>query len=98
DDSGELWISTDGGGSWVDHGQPAAAVIYDMAIAPGGAKEIFLPTSRTGIFYSANSGKSFSNIVANLPAEAVNNVAVSPNYKADHTVFCTTPTHSVYKS
>ena len=27
----------------------------------------------------------------NLPAEAVNNVAVSPNYNVDHTVFCTTP-------
>ena len=98
DAAGDLRISTDGGLSWVDHGKPAAAVIYDMAIAPGGAKVIFLATSRRGIFYSANSGGSFKNMVANLPAEAVNNVAVSPNYNVDHTVFCTTPTHSVYKS
>jgi photosystem II stability/assembly factor-like uncharacterized protein len=98
DAAGNLYISTDGGISWVDRGNPAAAVIYDMAIAPGGAKVIFLGTSRPGIFYSANSGNSFSNKVANLPAEAVNNVAVSPNYNVDHTVFCTTPTHSVYKS
>jgi photosystem II stability/assembly factor-like uncharacterized protein len=98
DASGNLRISTDGGSSWVEHGNPAAAVIYDMAIAPGGGKEIFLATSRRGIFYSANSGNSFSNKVANLPAEAVNNVAVSPNYRVDHTVFCTTLTHSVYKS
>ncbi len=98
DTAGNLRISTDGGLSWTARGKPAAAVIYDMAIAPGGAKEIFLGTSRRGIFYSANSGTSFTNIVANLPAEAVNNVAVSPNYPLDHTVFCTTLTHSVYKS
>ena len=98
DDAGNLRISTDGGNSWVEHGKPAAAVIYDMAIASGGAEVMFLATSRRGIFYSANSGASFSNIVANLPAEAINNVAVSPNYNKDHTVFCTTPTHSVYKS
>jgi photosystem II stability/assembly factor-like uncharacterized protein len=98
DATGNLRISTDGGISWVEHGNPAAAVIYDMAIAPGGAKVIFLATSRPGIFYSANSGNTFTNKVANLPAEAVNNVAVSPNYKVDHTVFCTTPTRTVYKS
>ena len=98
DTTGNLRISTDGGISWVARGNPAAARIYDMAITPGGAKEIFLATSRRGIFYSANLGTSFTNIVANLPAEAVNNVAVSPNYNVDHTVFCTTPTHSVYKS
>jgi photosystem II stability/assembly factor-like uncharacterized protein len=98
DATGNLSISTDGGLSWVGLGNPAAAVIYDMAIAPGGAREIFLATSRPGIFYSANGGSSFSNLPANLPAEAVNNVAVSPNYALDQTVFCTTPTHSVYKS
>ena len=62
DATGDLRISTDGGNSWSDLGNPAAAVIYDMAIAPGGAKEIFLATSRRGIFYSANGGNSFSNL------------------------------------
>ena len=98
DTAGNLRISTDGGLSWVERGNPAGAVIYDMAIAPGGGREIFLATSRPGIFYSANSGASFKNMVATLPSEATNNVAVSPNYKVDHTVFCTTPTQSVYKS
>ncbi len=98
DATGILRISTDGGNNWVVLGNPAAAVIYDMAIAPGGAKEIFLATSRPGIFYSADGGASFNNLLANLPNEAVNNVAVSPNYAVDQTVFCTTPTHSVYKS
>jgi photosystem II stability/assembly factor-like uncharacterized protein len=98
DAAGNLRISNDGGLSWVMLGNPAGAVIYDMAIAPGGAREIFLATSRRGIYYSANSGASFRNIVANLPDEAVNNIAVSPKYAADHTVFCTTPTRSVYKS
>jgi hypothetical protein len=98
DAAGNLRISNDGGLSWVELGRPAGAVIYDMAVAPGGAKEIFLATSRRGIFYSSNAGKSFTNIVANLPAELVNNVAVSPNYGTDHTVFCTTLTHTVFKS
>jgi photosystem II stability/assembly factor-like uncharacterized protein len=98
DTTGKLRVSTDGGFTWIDRGNPAAAVIHDMAIAPGGAKEIFLATNRRGIFYSANSGTSFTNIRANLPAEAVNNVAISPDYVVDRTVFCTTPTRSVYKS
>jgi len=98
DATGNLLISTDGGLSWVARGSPVGAVIYDMAIAPGGAREIFLAASRPGIFYSANLGASFKNMVANLPAEAVNNVAVSPRYATDHTVFCTTLTRSVYKS
>ncbi len=98
DSAGNLRISTDGGLNWLARGNPAAARIYDMAIAPGGAKVIFLATSRRGVFYSANSGISFTNIVANLPAEAVNNVAVSPDYNVDQTVFCTTPSHTVYKS
>ena len=98
DGAGNLRRSTDGGTSWSLLGMPAAAPIYHIAIAPGGAKEIFLATSKPGVFYSSDFGNSFTNVVANLPSEAVNNVAASPNYLVDHTVFCTTPTHSVYKS
>jgi photosystem II stability/assembly factor-like uncharacterized protein len=96
--AGNLLQSTDGGLSWIPRGNPAAAVIYDMAIAPGGAREVFLATSRPGVFYSADGANTFTSLLGTLPAEAVNNVAVSPNYATDQTVFCTTPTHSVYKS
>ncbi len=96
--SGNLRISTDGGHTWVGRGNPAASVVHDIAIAPGGAREIFLATGRPGLFYSNDAGASFVSKVANLPAEPVNNVAVSPNYAADRTVFCTTQSRAVYRS
>jgi len=95
--SGKLQISIDGGFNWVDKGNPTGATVYDLAIAPGGAKEIFLATS-SGIFYSDDSGNTFTKKPGNLPIEEINNIAVSPNYLIDHTVFCTTLTKSVYKS
>lgn len=99
DDQGSLWRSTDGGLQWNALGNVAAgATVNDIAIAPGGAQEIVLATSLPGIFYSNDAGQSFINKLANLPSEPLNNVAVSPNYLVDRTLFCTTPTRAVYKS
>jgi photosystem II stability/assembly factor-like uncharacterized protein len=95
--TGNLLISTDGGTQWNDKGIPADAIIYDIAIAPGNAKEIFLATS-DGVYYSNDRGDTFTRKPANLPVEIINNIAVSPNYLIDKTVFCTTITHAVYKS
>ena len=53
-------ISTDGGFTWINRGNPAATIVHDMAISPGRAREIFLATSRRGIFYSGNSSTSFT--------------------------------------
>ena len=97
DATGSLRISTDGGNNWNNLGNPASAIVHDIAIAPGDGQEIFLATSK-GIFYRENSSSTFAKKVSNLPAEAVNNIAVSPDYLTDHTVFCTTVTRSVYKS
>ncbi len=98
DGSGNLRRSINGGVDWVDLGNPTAAVVHDIAIAPGDAKEIFLATSNHGIFHSDDSGNTFVNKLNGLPAEAINNVAVSPNYLIDRTVFCTSITQAVYKS
>ena len=98
DSTGRLRVSTDGGVGWTVLGNPVATAVYDIAIAPGGAREIFLATSSNRIFYSNDGGVTFVNKGIGLPAEAVNHVAVSPNYANDHTVFCTSVTHSVYKS
>ncbi len=95
--NGTIKISTDGGISWVDKGNPTGAIIYDIAIAPGSAREIFLATD-DGIFVSNNWGNSFTAKLSNLPAEAVNNIVFSPNYQTDRTVFCTTFTKAIYKS
>lgn len=97
DATGNLRISADGGNNWNNLGNPTGAIVYDIAIAPGSGEEIFLATSN-GIYYSENSGSAFTKKVSNLPAGAVNNIAVSPNYLTDHTVFCTTITKSVFKS
>ncbi|PSJ15808.1 WD40/YVTN/BNR-like repeat-containing protein, partial [Nitrosomonas supralitoralis] len=95
--AGSLRKSTNGGIDWTNLGTPTGTVIYDMAIAPG-SSEIFLATPNFGIFYSNDGGSSFINKGVNLPHEAINNIAVSPNYLIDRTVFCTSLTHSVYKS
>ncbi|WP_242447338.1 WD40/YVTN/BNR-like repeat-containing protein, partial [Nitrosomonas supralitoralis] len=95
--AGSLRKSTNGGIDWTNLGTPTGTVIYDMAIAPGAA-EIFLATPNFGIFYSKDGGSSFINKGVNLPHEAINNIAVSPNYLIDRTVFCTSLTQSVYKS
>lgn len=98
DTTGRLRISRDAGTTWTDLGNPASAMVNEIAIAPGLANEIFLATSRSGIFYSADAGATFTNKIDGLPEEAISNIAVSPSYVVDHTVFCTTATYAVYKS
>ena len=99
DIAGNLQRSTDGGITLANLGNRVSAIAYDIAIAPGGgAHEIFLATSLSGVFHSADAGATFTRQSSGLPAEAVNNVAVSPNYMVDHTVFCTTLRRSVYRS
>jgi photosystem II stability/assembly factor-like uncharacterized protein len=95
--TGSIKKSTNGGTDWVNLGNPTGTIIHDMAIAPGGT-EIFLATPSFGIFYSSDGGSSFINKGANLPDEAINNIAISPNYAIDRTVFCTSLTQSVFKS
>lgn len=92
--SGNLQISTDGGDHWVDRGNPTNSTTYGIAIAPGNKKEIFLATNK-GVFYSKDLGETFTKRSANLPAETINNIAVSPNYFTDGTLFCTTQTKAV---
>jgi hypothetical protein len=99
DTSGVLRVSTDRGATWVVLGNPAGVggLIHDVAIAPGGGG-VFLATSNPGVQYSANGGTTFTSLATGLPAEAINNVAVSPNFATDRTVFCTSVTKSVYRS
>lgn len=95
--SGNLQVSIDGANNWVDRGNPTGAITYGIAIAPGPTREIFLATS-SGVFYSNDLGITFTNRSTNLPDETINNIAVSPNYNTDGTLFCTTQTKAVYKS
>ncbi|SNX58700.1 BNR/Asp-box repeat-containing protein [Nitrosomonas ureae] len=97
-DSGYLQKSTNSGNDWIDLGNPTGTIVYDMAIAPGDATEIFLATPSFGIFYSSDGGSTFINKGNNLPNEAINNIAVSPNYAIDRTVFCTSLRQSIFKS
>ncbi|WP_242447116.1 WD40/YVTN/BNR-like repeat-containing protein [Nitrosomonas supralitoralis] len=97
-DTGYLRKSTNGGIDWIELGNPTGTIIYDMAIAPGGAAEIFLATPLFGIFYSSDGGNTFVNKGTGLPNEAINNIAVSPNYAIDRTVFSTSLTQAVFKS
>ena len=97
DASGNLRISSDGGFNWIALGNPAGAIVYDMVITPGTTKEIYLATSK-GVFHSTDLGHTFTNKSGNLPAGAINNVAVSPNYATDRTVFSTSVTQAIFKS
>ncbi|PSJ15807.1 WD40/YVTN/BNR-like repeat-containing protein, partial [Nitrosomonas supralitoralis] len=95
--NGTLQKSTDGGFTWSSLGNPTGSTVYDIAISGGNPKEVFLATDN-GIFYSNNTGTTFTSKPANLPLEAINNVSLSPNYLVDRTVFCTSLTNAVYKS
>ncbi|TXI19773.1 MAG: hypothetical protein E6Q62_03160 [Nitrosomonas sp.] len=95
--SGAIKLSTDGGLTWVDKGNPTGATLYKIAIAPGTAREIFLATSN-GIYVSNDLGDTYTARSGNLPVEGINNIAFSPNYQTDRTLFCTTLTKAVYKS
>lgn len=95
--SGAIKLSTDGGLTWIDKGNPTGATLYKIAIAPGTAREIFLATSN-GIYVSNDLGDTYTARSGNLPAEGINNIAFSPNYQTDRTLFCTTLTKAVYKS
>lgn len=97
DATGNLRVSINGGDNWSDLGNPAIGTIYRIAIAPGGGQEIFLATSN-GVFYSNDSGVTFTSKTNNLPAEAINTLAVSPDYLNDRTVYCTSVTQAVFKS
>ncbi|WP_293005261.1 hypothetical protein [Nitrosomonas sp.] len=97
-DTGYLRKSTNGGNDWTELGNPTGTIIYDMAIAPGSAAEMFLTTPSFGIFYSSDGGSTFINKGNNLPNEAINNIAISPNYAIDRTVYCTSLRQSVFKS
>jgi len=95
--NGGLLKSTDGGLTWSSIGNTTGLTVHDIAISGGNPKEIFLATS-DGIYYSDNTGVTFTSKPANLPLEAINNIALSPNYLIDRTVFCTSLTKAVYKS
>lgn len=97
DETGNLRISVNGGDNWSDLGNPAIGTIYRIAIAPGGGQEIFLATSN-GVFYSNDSGVTFTSKTNNLPAGAINTLVVSPDYLNDRTVYCTSLTQAVFKS
>jgi hypothetical protein len=99
DTSGVLRVSNDRGATWVVLSNPigTGGLVHDIAIAPASGA-IFLATSGFGIYYSENGGTTFANLRTGLPDEAINNVAVSPNFAVDRTVFCTSVTRSVYRS
>ncbi|SEQ22087.1 WD40/YVTN/BNR-like repeat-containing protein [Nitrosomonas ureae] len=95
--TGNLQKSTDGGFTWNSIGNIAGTTFHDIAMSGGNPKEVFLATA-DGIYYSDNTGATFTLKPANLPLEAINNVSLSPNYLTDRTVFCTSLTKAVYKS
>lgn len=97
-DTGHLLRTTDRGDTWRDLGALAGSVVYDVAIAPGRAQEIFVAAAGGGVLYSNNGGATFVRKQNGLPTVTINNVAVSPNYRNDRAVFCTSVGETVYKS
>ena len=97
-DTGHLLRTTDRGATWRDLGDLAGSAIYDVAIAPGRAQEIFVAAAGSGVLYSNGGGVTFVRKENGLPTITINNVAVSPNYRIDRAVFCTSVGETVYKS
>jgi len=85
-DDGNLWHTPDGGKTWNDitRGLPAQWVSR-IAVNPIREKSVYVAFSgyrqnslQPYLYYSANAGKTWKNITANLPEAPVNAVLVYP--------------------
>jgi len=97
DDSGRLFVSTDGGLAWkLVTTLPGAGRIYDIELAPG-TGSAFVATA-AGLYRTTDGAKTFTSVNPCLPDEGVITVAVSPTFVSDGTVFCGTVNEGVFKS
>ena len=95
-----LRSSQDGGQVWIDHGRILeAGNVYALAIAPQFAAfgEFFIG-AEGGVYQSTDFGQSFVLLRHGLPTEPVTTLAVSPNYREDNTLLCTSRSMAVFKS
>jgi photosystem II stability/assembly factor-like uncharacterized protein len=100
DDSMRILSSENGGQSWGDHGKvTGAGKIYALAVAPQFSVfgEVFIG-AQGGVYQSTDFLNSFVKRNGGLPAESVTTLAVSPNYREDTTLICTSLTMAVFKS
>jgi photosystem II stability/assembly factor-like uncharacterized protein len=91
-----LLKSTDAGVNWsVVQGLPNNLIIAVVAFSPGYAVDQTMFTAGNGgLFESTNQGASWTL----LTAEALTDVALSPNFATDNTLFIVTTKKQIYRS
>lgn len=100
DGSGRISVSDDDGATWkvVARSTEGSGGISTIAATTGRSATVFAGTTHGGLLRSTDAGATFSSIGSGLPAEAVNSVAVSPDYAHDHMLWLATYTTGVYRS
>jgi photosystem II stability/assembly factor-like uncharacterized protein len=91
-----LMKSADGGVTWyVIQGLPSSALIAVVAFSPGyAADQTVFTAGNGGLFETTNQGASW----VSLSADALTDVALSPNFATDNTLFIVTTKKQIFKS
>jgi hypothetical protein len=91
-----LMKSTDGGVSWyVVQGMPNTAAILVVAFSPGyAADQTIFTAGPGGLSETTNQGAAWTS----LSAEPLTDVALSPKFATDNTLFILTTKKQIYKS
>jgi photosystem II stability/assembly factor-like uncharacterized protein len=79
-----LFRSINGGRSWREVNFPSEyAPILSLAVRQG---RIFAGTESSGLFFSGDSGQSWSQIIGDTLEDSVNGIALSPNFPTNPSI------------
>lgn len=97
-----LFMSTDGGACWTLQSDSAwgGGEVASIAIAPdfASSRVVFVSVSGAGIFVSRSEIPTWSPSMRGIDSLEITDIAVSPSYVTDKTVFATSAEGDVYES
>jgi len=83
-----VYLSTDGGNTWVATSLSGATEIFSIAISPAFSSDrtAFAASQSTGLYQSTDGGMTWTS-VAKVPSKQLGIVALSPSFHTDGTMF-----------
>lgn len=98
DNRGQVWKSGDGGLTWTrDTSNLASLAVYGLAFSPQYATDnVLFARTQTGLYKSVDRGASWQSTA--LPGVNIVDLALSPNYAADRTVWASLAGQGVWQS
>lgn len=100
DRNGDVWRSTDGGATWQTiHSVPGGSGINAMVAADNGTDVTILVATETGALHrSVDDGVTFAAVGLSLPAEEIQDLAISPDHAVDQTAWLSSRTDGAFRS